>query len=335
MEQSCDNAWELFKQNKTSVSKNKTICIPTLEEITKNCSDLYISTTTVILYLNKQIDLLNIFPKLLLLNYHDQKEGIVKKLMKYNFTSEDEANSIIKSFDKEQFCIIDLLKKNHNPIKITYKISVGLSTKDIYVYKKKKKGAFYNCFVIIIRLLCDNIYKEYHVKIFNTGKIELPGIRNDNILERLKDKILNILNPLIPNIQFTSFKDTVLMNSNFNCGFYLNRSALTSILKQKYHLSVSYDPCSYPGIMCKFYYNDKTRDGIERKNEKAKCIVSFMIFRTGSILIVGKCSKEILQYIYLFIKKIILEEYPHIYQYEKDSIKKAKSIRKRTIIIYI
>ena len=335
MEESCDNAWELFKQNKISINQDQTITMPTLKDITKKCSELYISTTTVILYLDHEIKLLNIFPKLPLLNYHEQKEGIVKKLMKYNFTSEKEANSIIESFDKEQYCIIDLLKKNHNPIKITYKISIGLSTKDIYVYKKKKKGAFYNCFVIIIRLLHDDNYKEFHVKIFNTGKIELPGIRNDNILELLKEKIINILNPLIPNIQFTSFKDTVLMNSNFNCGFYLNRSALTSILKQKYHLSVSYDPCSYPGIMCKFYYNDTMKDGIERKTIKAKCIVSFMIFRTGSILIVGKCSKEILQYIYLFIKKIILEEYPNIYQYEQTSIKKPKNIRRRTISIYI
>ena len=41
MEESCDNAWELFKQNKISVSQNRTIDIPTLEEITKKCSDLY------------------------------------------------------------------------------------------------------------------------------------------------------------------------------------------------------------------------------------------------------------------------------------------------------
>lgn len=332
----CDNAWELFKQNKSDTIAQNNQTIPTLEEIKCNCSDLYISTTTVILYLNKEINLLNIFPNIPILNFHEQKTGVVKKLMKYNFTSEVEANTIIKSFDKEKYCIVDLLKKKHKPPKITYKISVGLSAKDIYLYKKKKKGAFYNCFVLIIRLLCDNEYKEYHVKIFNTGKVEIPGIRNDNILKEVTKTVVEILQPFISDIKFTSFKETVLMNSNFDCGFYLNRSILTALLKQKYHLSVSYDPCSYPGIMCKFYYNDIIPNGIEKKDIKAKYIVSFMIFRTGSILIVGKCTREILYYIYTFIKKIILDEYSNIYEYKRpDLVKKIKPGRKRTIIISI
>lgn len=336
MSRTCDNAWELFKKNKSTIKDKRVSNIPTLEEIVENCTDLYISTTTVILYLNNTIDLVSIFPSIPILNYHEQKEGVIKKMMKYNFTSEEHANTIITLFSKEKYCIIDLLKKNHNPTKITYKISLGLCTKDIYLYKKKKKGAFYNCFVMILRLFNNNVYKEYHVKIFNTGKVEIPGIRNDNMLKQVTKAIIDILKPFISDINFTTFKDTVLMNSNFNCGFYLNRSALTTILKQKYHLSVSYDPCSYPGIMCKFYYNDDVRDGIEKKNIKAISIVSFMIFRTGSILIVGKCTSEILHYIYSFIKNIIIKEYPYIYQskiIEPD--KKETPVRRRTISVYI
>ena len=33
---------------------------------------------------------------------------------------------------------------------------------------------------MIIRLLVNDVYKEYHVKIFNTGKVEIPGIRTDD-----------------------------------------------------------------------------------------------------------------------------------------------------------
>ena len=39
--------------------------------------------------------------------------------------------------------------------------------------RTKKKGAFYNCFVIIMRVMENGKFKEYHIKIFNTGKIEL------------------------------------------------------------------------------------------------------------------------------------------------------------------
>ena len=47
--------------------------------------------------------------------------------------------------------------------------------KDILSYRGKKRGAFYNCFVIILRIKIDNAFQEIHVKIFNTGKMEIPG----------------------------------------------------------------------------------------------------------------------------------------------------------------
>ena len=37
-----------------------------------------------------------------------------------------------------------------------------------------------------------------------------------------------------------------------------------------------------------------------------------MIFRTGSILIVGKCNEIILNYVYNFVKDILVREYPKI-----------------------
>jgi len=63
--------------------------------------------------------------------------------------------------------------------------------------------------------------------------------------------------------------------------------------------------------------------------------VSFMIFRTGSCLIVGNCSEEILKFIYQFIKQLLKNEYEHI-QTESEVIttntKKTK-IRKKTIMV--
>ena len=45
-----------------------------------------------------------------------------------------------------------------------------------------------------------------------------------------------------------------------------------------------------------------------QKNDKNQVKISFMIFRTGSILIVGKCEENIIYYIYNFIKNIIEKE---------------------------
>ena len=95
---------------------------------------------------------------------------------------------------------------------------------------------------------------------------------------------------------------TVLINSNFNCGFYINREVLFNILKTNYHLDCIYDPCSYPGIQCKFfYYKDlKEQTGIQRQDKSEQIEVSFMIFRTGSVLIVGKWISSVLHRLHDF-----------------------------------
>ena len=68
------------------------------------------------------------------------------------------------------------------------KISIEFVIK-IISYSKKKKSAFYNGFVVILRILYYDKFKEVHVKVFNTGKLEIPGIR----CQELFDKVINLL----------------------------------------------------------------------------------------------------------------------------------------------
>ena len=224
-------------------------------------------------------------------------------------------------------------------------------------YRCKKKSAFYNCFVIIIRILVDQTYKEFHVKIFNTGKVEIPGIQSETTYQSILKLVISLLQPHISEkLEYIiESEETVLINSNFNCGFFINREALCDILKYKYNIQCIYDPCSYPGIQCKFYFNpdldiDKQLGSqISEENKKIyKNIkqVSFMIFRTGSVLIVGRCNENILMIIYDYIKIILNNEYKNICQQNiklnngtntlevknKDKDKKKK-IRRKNIII--
>lgn len=333
-----DVAWESYLNNNLSKDdmqndKRDTIEMP-------ECSRLYISTKTIITYLNSAIDLKVIFPKINIIRYYLQKEGVIKKSMKYNFISQSEVDSTLKLLKQSPFYNeVQLKKKIIEPFKDIRKISIGLCNKDIISYRTKTRGAFYNCFVLIIRLKIEpNNYKECHVKIFNTGKVEIPGIKDIKLIEKIKNHIVNLLTDLgMSNIAFENIIETVLINSNFNCGYNINRDRLAELLKKKYNLSTSYDPCSYPGIMCKFYY-DKTKDynnGIEPINKLDYYRISFMIFRTGSILIVGKCTELVLNYIYDFIKKILKTEYSDIFDavkiIEKRSVK--KKVRKKMIIV--
>ena len=61
-----------------------------------------------------------------------------------------------------------------------------------------------------------------------------------------------------------------------------------------------------------------------------------MIFRTGSVLIVGKCDENILYIIYGLIKNILQTEYYQIYVRNKESAKqlpKKKKLKKKFIEI--
>ena len=62
--------------------------------------------------------------------------------------------------------------------------------------------------------------------------------------------------------------------------------------------------------------------------------ISFMIFRTGSVLIVGNCDENILNIIYKYLKKIIYDEYDKIFiKINNDEKKKSnKKVRKKTIL---
>ena len=176
--------------------------------------------------------------------------------------------------------------------------------------------------------------------------MEIPGVQSEAMFETVLNHIITILQPFY-STELTYFEksDTVLINSNFNCGFYINREILYDILRSKYNIQAIYDPCSYPGIQCKFYYNNdigvQTGMQITTENkQKYKNIteVSFMIFRTGSVLIVGMCDEHVLQDIYIFLKALLKTEFKNICQKilspsdlaNKD---KKKKIRRKTINI--
>tara|TARA_B100001250_G_C19731864_1_gene758895 strand:+ start:74 stop:1141 length:1068 start_codon:yes stop_codon:yes gene_type:complete len=317
--------------------------------VVPKCSDIYISTKTKIAYLNQKIDLNDIFWKIQILLYHEPKEGIIKKQMKFICHTKEELSALNEKLVGVSYLDEFILTSIDNPdsgrikFKDVRKISIGVNKKDILSYRCKKKSAFYNCFVLIMRVFYNEEFHEIHVKVFNTGKLEIPGIKDNNILTKVLDSLVETLKPMLKKPVFWT-KDiyTVLINSNFNCGFYINRARLFEVIQFKYNISSVYDPCSYPGIQCKFYYD--TRIGAEKQTGSAPAEtsthikkVSFMIFRTGSVLIVGKCDESELTQIYEFLKKLLKTEYEYIVENVTEpivkKIERPKKLRRKTIMI--
>jgi len=305
--------------------------------IRKKFTPIYISTKTKIAYLNQPVNIYDIFWKIPVQHYYQRSEGAIKKQIKFQTTDPAVVASIKEKLQQQPRCYDEFIIEHIDnpsgriPYKDQRKVSIGLCKKDLTGGSHKKKRAFFNCFVLILRINGgtappderapedDILYKEMHVKVFNTGKLEIPGIQEDGTLIQVLQLLVSVLRPFLGDtLDYVRNRcETALINSNFNCGFYIDRDKLFQLLKYKYRMNCNYDSCSYPGIQSKFYYlPDK---GLHEQNGQQPVSmsmqyyeVSFMIFRTGSILIVGKCNEEILHTIYRFICTVLETEHATI-----------------------
>lgn len=349
-----ESAWSKFCEDDLPPQMVLTNDIATLKECIPKCSPLNISTKTKISYLNYPINLKFVFWRIPLIKYQDPSCGVIKKQMKFNSVTMEEVNEIIQ--EKTNYDYVDdyIINQIHttdgrSKFKDIRKVSIGICKKDITSYRCKRKSAFYNCFVVILRLLHNNVYKEIHVKVFNTGKLEIPGIQDSTILNKVLNLLVEILTPLVvldaaaEPLKFLDHKsETVMINSNFSCGYYINREKMYKVLKYKYKINSNFDPCSYPGIQCEFYHDPalEIQNGVQPPILSGTAInkISFMIFRTGSVLIVGKCSEEMLYEIYDFLCQMFETNYDEIRgttieTLAKKEKEKTRKFRKKIILV--
>jgi hypothetical protein len=328
-------------------SDNEILSNNITNEMCPKASPIYISTKTNIAFLNKPIDLKRVFWLIPIINYAHPKPGIVKKQMKINSFTPEELEEVNEKLKHEVYVEDNVITSINNPsgrikFKDIRKVGVGICKKDLVSYRCKQKSAFYNCFVLILRLNISGEFKEFHAKVFNTGKLEIPGIQTDAAFHQILDMVIATLQPHmeddgVPLQCKNDSIDTVLINSNFNCGFYINRETLFETLKFKYNIQCIYDPCSYPGIQCKFYYDKDTgiKSAETEKTDNA-FPVSFMVFRTGSVLIVGKCDESVLHVIYEYLKDLLSKEFTSIMLKLSDAnaVKdKKKKVRRKQIVV--
>ena len=369
-----DDEWEAFLNDDGTMSSDDELA-PIDESHPPKCGDIYISTKTKITYLNiNNIDIAEMFWAIPIMPYTSEKNGIIKKQVKITCeTTENYEEVMKKAAHVPNIQINRIMRKNKKSVvlsnqetidqgdsqinkknKYVCKVNVGISNKDILSYRVKNKGAFYNCLVLIFRIKYGDEFKEVNVKVFNTGKLSFPGMLLDDLLDTTIVELTSMLQQFYPEQKVTCNEgeaDTVLINSNFNCAYYIDRDKLFKVLRYDYGIHCEYDPCKYPGIRCVYFQNDTHPDakGIckcvkscANKRKKltegeTKCRgIAFMIFRTGSTLIVGHCDEDLLNDIYRYLKTILEIEYKNIAigniveRREKSAIKKCK---KKTIYV--
>jgi hypothetical protein len=105
----------------------------------------------------------------------------------------------------------------------------------------------------------------------------------------------------------------------------VNRDKLYTLLRQVYNVPAVYDPCSYPGVQCKLYYTAENDIVTRPQPQTVLSSVSVMIFRTGSVLIVGKCNEQVIHGIYAYLNKVFHENFTDV---ADPSVVAAKELKK-------
>jgi TATA-box binding protein (TBP) (component of TFIID and TFIIIB) len=191
------------------------------------------------------------------------------------------------------------------------------------IKRRTKRKSFYNQVTLVI----NSINKNINVKLFLNGAIQITGCHSPKQAEyaliKLFDKLKVIKgifnkNGSITPKQFVSEIDkldiknvydfkTVMINSNFNIGFRIDRDKLYDILlKDKYECS--YDPIIHACVDIRYKYdNDKK--------------ISIFVFESGAIIITGSNHFQHILDTYKHINVYLLSHYNNIVKTDPLHIK--------------
>ena len=205
--------------------------------------------------------------------------------------------------------------------------------------KPSKKGKFYNSLTIITQP--ENGFFN-NIKLFRNGSISGTGIKKiengeisvNIILDRIKNfnnEIVSIdNNPGLMNEDCAINNYSIaLINSDYEVAFDIKRNILHSLLVNKYKIFSSYEPCIYPGVNTKYFWNTEYTN----KEFPGKCYcslpckgngtgtgdgqckkVTIAIFQSGSLIITGARSLEQIETAYHFINTVFEKHHMELRQ---------------------
>ena len=200
----------------------------------------------------------------------------------------------------------------------------GESNKKVRKHRiPKKQKSFFN--QVTLHVNCDKIV---NVKLFNNGKIQMTGLKYEKNGEKVLDKLLPYIQQLdsespakifnqSESIAYNPF-NIALINSDFSIGYKVKRELVHRDIVDAGMYS-SYEPCIYPGVNIKYYYN---KDSISQYAGICKCSkpcigkgcgegdgnckkITIVVFMSGQVMITGARSREHLTLCYNFITNFL------------------------------
>jgi TATA-box binding protein (TBP) (component of TFIID and TFIIIB) len=184
--------------------------------------------------------------------------------------------------------------------------------------KKKRKEKTKKTFFNQVTFHCFYDDKIINVKFFNNGKIQMTGLKYEeqgiNLYKLLNEQFKKYTNTFDGDITMINYR-IVLINSDFSLGKDIDRDKLQEKLAENNYYS-TYEPCVYPGVNLKYYFNNNNNNGIcncrSICNGKGSCNgdgdckrVTIAIFKEGNTIITGAKTRDQLKTCKEFISDFV------------------------------
>lgn len=189
--------------------------VATPDEVRSMIGKLSISTMSKIFHLNvSKLNVDQLFWKLPVIPYSQPSPGVIKKQIGVKMKSPQEVVEYTANLAAlarlglpyEEKITGQMSNSNTNARRNQFKdnrvLTVGLTNKSIVNCNTKKKRAFINCFAVNQRVVNPSTgrFCEFHLKLFKTANITIPGITDDNpdgLIDAVKVEIINLLSPYV------------------------------------------------------------------------------------------------------------------------------------------
>ena len=190
------------------------------------------------------INIKAMFWALEMIPYVSQTEGVIKKQLKIEWTTPEELRLFEERLKTIRSHVLSKVKHIDDPaattqFKYVAKLSIGLASKEVRAHRAQEKDAFFNSFTMVLRVRYQGRFKEIVTKVFNKGVLSLPGMLDDELRINtlaLVDRVLSqaslaVAPTLTPLVHLPGTITDVMVNSNFWCGFGLDRDKVVAELQ--------------------------------------------------------------------------------------------------------
>ena len=254
----------------------------------------------------------------------------------------------LKYLGEGEISVQKLINKIKNINGVYYENLTDLDISDLKISQNSEIPRI-KCMNCSNEVSCNNVNK------LKCNKHYICKLCSNTDYDKCKSCNISLLeNGIISICKLKNFK-IVLINSDYYLGFELKRDVLHDLLVNKYNLFSSYEPCIYPGVNSKYYFNelylnkefkgkcycDVYCNGKGDGKEEGKCKkITISVFQSGSIIITGARSMSQINIAYKYINNIINENYELVKKNEFLALgpinekKKIIKLNKTNIINY-